>query len=134
MRPLWTALAIALLAAGVTVGHSASAADPANRRSMGNLRFDDNTAGRAIQGSTPYNGGNRAFFVPGATRGNYPVRQYYAPSPYGYGYYPSYNNGYYPQYGYSRGYYRGYFYPPPIYLPAERLYGPQAMRRFMGAR
>ena len=41
-------------------------------------------------------------------------------------YYPAYP-GYYPVYP---GWYSPY--PPPVYLPAEELYGPRAVQRFMG--
>ena len=59
-------------------------------------------------------------------------------------YYPNGLNGYYsygtygydPYYGYgydSYPYVSPYYYnPPPIFLPAEELYGPLAMQRFMG--
>jgi len=50
---------------------------------------------------------------------------------YSYGRYPysyPYPAGGYPYY-WPRYYYR---YPPPVFLPAETLYGPEAMKRFMG--
>ena len=69
--------------------------------------------------------------------GYYPYGSY---NPYGYAYgYTSdpYGSGY--PYGYSYGYtpyvpYTPYAwpYPPPVFMPAELLYGPQAMLRFMG--
>jgi tetratricopeptide (TPR) repeat protein len=68
----------------------------------------------------------------------------YRPHYYGV-YYPNGLNGYpYGTYGYDayRGYGYGYdsylygspyyYSPPPIFLPAEELYGPLAMQRFMG--
>jgi len=130
MRLLLGGLAVTLLAA--TVASGVRAADQATdyRRSMGNLRPEANTAGRAIQGSTPYRAPSRSrVYAPSPV---YPYGSGYVPYGSGYGYYPPYQ-GYYPTYrGYPRGYYRGYLYPPPIYLPAERLYGPQAVKRFMG--
>jgi len=133
MRPLWTALAAAVLAASVISGQRGSAADPADdhRRSMGNLRPDSYTAGRAIQGSNSQRRASPGAVVPSppVNQYQYPVRQYYVPYGYGYGYYSPYY-GYYPRrYRYPRVYYP---YPPPLYLPAERLYGPQAVKRFMG--
>ncbi len=57
----------------------------------------------------------------------------YSPS-YGYPVYPDYYPaypGYYPAYpGYSSWY--PPFYAPPIHIPAEELYGPRAVQRFMG--
>ena len=51
-----------------------------------------------------------------------PYRPYY---PGGYGYYPRYVAPY--------SYYGPrYIYPPPVAIPAESLYGPRAVRRFMG--
>jgi Flp pilus assembly protein TadD len=56
----------------------------------------------------------------------YGVNPYY--SYYGYGY----GSGYYP-YAYSYPYYYGGpFWIPPVVMPAETLYGPQATMRFMG--
>ncbi len=49
---------------------------------------------------------------------------YRVPIPYPYPAYP----GYYPPYP---GYYPPY-YIPPVYIPAEELYGPRAVQRFMG--
>ncbi len=54
--------------------------------------------------------------------------------------YPVYPYGTYPYGSYLPGYGYGYVYPyssypyylPPVYLPAERLYGPEAMKRFLG--
>jgi len=78
------------------------------------------------------------------TRGNHNDG---VPRPHYYVYYPNGLNGYpYDAYGYNpyRGYGYGYGYdsypyaspyyygPPPIFLPAEELYGPLAMQRFMG--
>jgi len=136
MKLHWPLLAFGVLAAGVLIAVEALAADPADdyRRSMGNLRPDSRTAAPAIQGSPPPRSSGSAQRVVPAPSYGYPT---YHPgySPYYPGYsYPSY--GYYPNYSryyrYPRVYYRGYLYPPPVYLPAERLYGPQAVRRFMG--
>ncbi|MDZ7617652.1 MAG: hypothetical protein U1E05_11645, partial [Patescibacteria group bacterium] len=59
----------------------------------------------------------------GAYRPPYSPGYPYPVSP---GYYPVYPD-YYPVYP---GWYSPY--PPPIYLPAEELYGPRAVQRFMG--
>jgi len=57
--------------------------------------------------------------------------------PYGYPYWdPWYGYYFFDPYGcywpYGWPYYWDYVYLPPLYLPAEELYGPQAMKRFMG--
>lgn len=103
------------------------------KRSNGNLRLDHPTAVPSIQGTTPYRQPTNS--VPNTVT-RYPVYQYPRyNSPYrqDYGYYPSYD-GYYqqPSYYYPRRYYRGYRYPTPVFVPAETLYGPQAVKRFMG--
>ena len=101
------------------------------RRSMGNLRPDSYTAGRAVQGSNRFSpGGTRTVVVPQPYYGGYP-------HPYGYRpYYRSYRPGVYGYYPYYPTpypyYYRPYVYPPPVFIPAETLYGPRAMRRFFG--
>jgi hypothetical protein len=97
-----------------------------NRRTIGNLRPDSATGGAPAQGSSQ-SAGNPTVVIP---------------SPYYYGYGgPTYYHGYrprycgdYPYYGYGYRYpYRRYYaYPPPVYLPSQQLYGPGAMRRFMG--
>ena len=95
-----------------------------SRRTIGNLRPDSATGGGLAQG-------------PGQARGH---RTIVIPSPYYYGhgrpdYYYGYRPryyGYYPYYGYRYPYRRYYVHPGPVYLPSETLYGPSAMRRFMG--
>jgi len=107
------------------------------RRSMGNLRFDSRTAAQAIEGSSRPD--------PGTHQGHhYPHRGWYHPhpgyayphdcwdTPYGYGYDPYAPYGYPHPYPYYPPYYWVYPYPPPLYLPAETIYGPEAVKRFMG--
>jgi hypothetical protein len=122
-------MAVAALVVLAIAAHYAWAQDVIDntRRSMGNLRPDSYTAGRAVQGS------NRV-----------PSRQtttVVVPNPYyggyGYPYYPRYRayypGGYgYPYYVAPYPYYHGPYVLPPVAIPAERLYGPRAMRRFMG--
>jgi len=142
MRFFWTLLVLAAWIAATASLDFASAEEQNNdhRRSMGNLRPDHRTAGPAIQGSPPPESSRRQ------------GRMHHRPAhP---GHYPSYDYGY--GHGYSDPYYRpGYRYhpyrvdtftsypypahppyywryPPPIYLPAETLYGPEAVKRFMG--
>ena len=62
--------------------------------------------------------GSRSFYF-----GTYPRYS----SGYGYPYYPDYGYPYPPVYYGWR-----YYYPPPLYIPAEELYGPRAVQRFMG--
>jgi len=140
MRHVLIVLAGAALVVGVLGGQRALAQQSSDdlRRSMGNLRPDHPTAVPAIQGSNRYRyqrGRNRGPVVqPPVYRGqSYPRyypnygwnNRYYAPN---YGYNPYYG------YRYPSRYYRGPLYYPPVIIPAERLYGPQAVQRFMGVR
>jgi hypothetical protein len=135
MRRTLTILALAAVVALVTAAPQAWAQEDAEdlRRSTGNLRPDSPTGGRAIQGS------NRGQSAPGPSVVIPPPAYYAYPRyrryPGYYRYYPRGSYGYYPYYGVPYGYrsYR-YGYRPPIFLPAETLYGPRAMRRFMGIR
>jgi hypothetical protein len=133
MRCILPAFAVAAAVLLAALAQHAWAQDAVNdsRRSMGNLRPDAYTAGRAIQGS------NRVL------RRGTPTLVIPRPQPYygyAYPYYYGYDPYYPPVYGY-RPYYRapypyysrGYVYPPLIAVPAETLYGPRAVRRFMGA-
>lgn len=104
------------------------------RRSTGNLRPDHRTAVPAIQGSPPPRVYRRRRPV------TYPPPNYVVPYP---GYSPGYwyDEPYYPP-GYIQDPYYPYPYPPPYYwgpryvapvfIPAERLFGPEAVKRFMG--
>lgn len=88
------------------------------RRSMGNLRPDHPTAGPAVQGSYRYRLNQAPTLLLPTPQIPY-TQPYYQP---GYPYqYPSYG---YPSYQYYR----------PMIVPGNMLYGPQAMRRFMGIR
>jgi len=120
MRRYVAAFALVAFLAILAAGRYALAQDTVDnrRRSMGNLR----PTPPAAQGT------NRTIIV--------------VPQPYyiGYGspYYPGYRPyypggyGYYPYYQVPYPYYRGPIVYPPIYVPAEPLYGPRALRRFMG--
>ncbi len=137
-------LMIAVVGAGLALGALSEA--PAQQQnpvdetrfSLGNQPFDTYTGGRAIQGS------NRPRprqvptvtipqpVVPGPVFPTYPVYPRYQvvyPPAYGYGYgYPAYG------YPYPPVYYGPRYYPGPVFVPAETLYGPAAVQRFMGAR
>jgi hypothetical protein len=133
-----TLLALLVSAAWIAVAASAdfASADDRNndhRRSMGNLRPDHRTAGPAIQGSPPPRSERHRRWRP-----SHPVRPGYHPHyGHGYGYYYPPGYVYDPYYVYPPPYppYSPYYwrYPPPVYLPAETLYGPEAVKRFMGA-
>lgn len=86
-------------------------------------------------GSQPYFYGYRVY-RPGVIAGfgypNYSYDPYYG---YGYSYdsYGSYGYPYQYPYSYSTPYYNNYYYnPPPIFMPAEQLFGPLAVQRFLG--
>jgi len=119
MRPSLLALAVGLLLGTAIVAQHAQAQNvPDNtRRSMGNLHPDSHALGRTVVVvSHPYYHGY--------------------PHPYSYRPYRPYHSGgygYYPYYVAPRPYYYpGYLYPPPVAIPAGTLYGPRAVRRFMG--
>jgi len=139
MRKLLVVLAGAVLVAGILGAERASAQQTSNdlRRSMGNLRPDHPTAAPAIQGSYRHRyqrGQVQVPVVPGPAYNAYRGPQYYPNYGQNYGYYAP-NYGYNPYYGYSYPrYYRGPMYYPPVYIPAERIYGPGAVQRFMGVR
>ena len=140
MRHVLIILAGAALVAGVLGGQRASAQQSSDdlRRSMGNLRPDHPTAAPAVQGSNRYRyrrSQNRGPVVQPQVYNRYQYPAYYPNSGWNNRYYAP-NYGYNPYYGYpypSR-YYRGPRYYPPVVIPAERLYGPQAVQRFMGVR
>ncbi len=102
-----------------------------SRRSMGNLRPET----RKSQSPESSDSGSATLVVPNPYYPGY----YYSPGYYyaPYAVYPGYGP-YYP-YGYARDYYwpRGHYYryyvvPPPLFVPAQTFFGPQATRRFMG--
>lgn len=138
---LLLALSMSAACIAATASLDLAAADERNndhRRSMGNLRPDHRTAGPAIQGSPPPQSRSHR-----DRRSHHPVHPgHYPGNNYGYGYYDQYYPpayGYDPYYarpypGYSYPAYSPYYwrYPPPIHIPAETLYGPEAVKRFMG--
>lgn len=132
----WSTLVLsaALLAAIGPAGFAwAQRGSDDHRRSMGNLRIESRTAGGAIQGSGPPRSGLR-HGVPdrGYYHGGHGHRDGRCYSDYGFGYDPYWSYGYpsvYPEYVYP---YWPPVYPAPLYLPAETIYGPQALRRFLG--
>ncbi len=117
------------------------------RRSNGSLRPDSYTAGRAVQGSRnhgthgnqpgaaiqqPHGGGHDAHQ---GRQGHGAVHNHgQFGNGGGYGYQPYYNPYYRPYYRYPTYYSRPYYYTPPVFIPAGQLFGPAAMRRFMGVR
>jgi len=128
MRPSLLALAVGLLlATAIVAQHAQAQNEPDNtRRSMGNLHPDSYTAGRATHGSNRSTRPTNTVIVaptPYYPRYNpYHHRRYQPYYSGGYGYYPYYPTPYYrPRYVY-----------PPVVVPAETLYGPRAVRRFMG--
>ena len=135
-------LSAALLASAALFAAAASSNVPSDkpnddhRRSMGNLRPDDRTAGLAVQGSPPpgFNE-DRGPADRGASQdrgGDLPGVQH---APYrGGGYsHPPYPGDYGldPYYHHPRRRYWRYPYLPLIHIPAEHLYGPQALKRFL---
>jgi hypothetical protein len=118
MRKHVATLAIVGLLAIVAADRYALAQDTDDnlRRSMGNKR----PTAPATQSPN-----RTTLVVPQPHYGGYGHRYYrrYRPYyPHGYGYYP-------PPYPY---YYRRPYVYPPIYVPPETMYGPRALRRFMG--
>jgi tetratricopeptide (TPR) repeat protein len=141
---LFLALSVSVAWIAATASLDFASAEERNndhRRSMGNLRPDHRTAGPAVQGSPPPESWRRQARMHHrpAQPGHYPSYDsgygyghsghYYSP---GYGYDPYYVDPYrrYPYPAYPPYYWR---YPPPLYIPAETLYGPEAVKRFMGA-
>ncbi|NLD95457.1 MAG: hypothetical protein GX639_22630 [Fibrobacter sp.] len=103
-----------------------------SRRSMGNL-LPETRRSPAPESS---DSGSATVVLPNPYYPGY----YYSPGYYyaPYAVYPGYGPYVYP-YGYARDYYhpRGYYHryyvaPPPLFVPAQTLFGPQATRRFMG--
>jgi len=103
------------------------------RRSMGNHRLPGESAGHRVGGHSLHReGGDRGSghrsgpdSRHGFHHGHHPKHHGYRPGGY-------YYRDYYPQYGYP--YYPDsfYYYSAPLYIPAEELYGPEAVKRFMG--
>jgi len=134
---LASAALFAVAASSNAPSNQSGTPDDDHRRSMGNLRPDDRTAGLAVQGSPP----------PGLDRergpahrrasqdrpGDLPGHRHRAHHGHGYWYPPCP-----PHYGldpychYPRRRHWGYPYLPLIHIPAESLYGPQALKRFLG--
>ena len=118
MRGHVAALAIVGLLAIVAADRHALARDTADNlpRSMGNKR----PTPPATQGPN-----RTVIVVPQPYYGGYGHPYYHGPHyPHGFGYYPYYHA--------PSPYYRGPIVYPPIFVPAETLYGPRALRRFMG--
>ena len=103
-----------------------------SQRSMGNLRPEI----RQSQTPESLDSGSATVVLPNPHYPGYYHRPgyYYGPR----AVYPGYGSYVYP-YGYASdyhhplGYYHGYYVaPPPLFMPAQTLFGPQATRRFMG--
>ncbi len=115
----------------------------AHRRSLGNLKPDSYTAGRAIQGSDrpqpgEATGGVPTWVIPQPDPGRrvypgHPRYRVYYPPVYGYPTYYGYPPPY-PLYRYYPRYSEYHYYYGPVFVPAETLYGPQAVQRFIGVR
>ena len=136
-------LSAAILASAALFAAAASSNVPSDkpnddhRRSMGNLRPDDRTAGLAVQGSPPpgfnQNQGSadrgasqdRGGDLPGVQHDPYRGDGYWHPPHVG-------DYGLDPYYHHPRRRYWRYPYLPLIHIPAEHLYGPQALKRFLG--
>ncbi|MGI6419965.1 MAG: hypothetical protein ACOX1P_30380 [Thermoguttaceae bacterium] len=102
-----------------------------SRRSMGNLRPET----RQSQAPESLDSGSATVVVPNPYYPGYYYSPgyYYAPRAVYPGYGPYYPYGYARDYYWPRGhYYRYYVTPPPLFVPAQTLFGPQATRRFMG--
>ena len=108
------------------------------RRSMGNLGPKQPAAKPRKPVAVPHQG-----YAHTPARGHFHYRPYpghvyrqpYVISPYGSGYGYGYDYGYDPYRSEVYSPYRSYYgrpYLPPIYLPAETIYGPQAVKRFLG--
>ena len=132
-RSALLAVVAAVLMAGIAPQQRAWCQEDSDdhQRSMGNLRPDSSTGGRAVQGSNRYRARRSPrVVIPAPTYYAYPryypgYRLYYAPGSY----------GYYPYYGAAYPYYyRTYRYVPPVFVPGDQLYGPGAVRRFLGYR
>jgi hypothetical protein len=107
MRLILGLIAAALLALAALSAQGAPA-DEANlnlRRSMGNRRPDDVIGPRHRRRHRHHGHGHRHYYYPAY---GYPYYAYPPPYPYRYPYYA------------------------PIYIPAETMYGPQALKRFLG--
>lgn len=126
------------------VGSPARGADPVfpprnARRSMGNLRANPPAVRdaqplaqpRRPEMQAPRHGRHLYRHPPVGGVYRYPYSSgryvYGYDYPYDYRYDPYWPGGYYPYPAYH-----GRYYLPPLYLPAEELYGPQAVKRFMG--
>lgn len=117
MRHFSTALAAAVLTAGgATGGHAWAEQQPDAAAPPQAVQGDHQPDADRQQGSPQ-------------THGHHPPYGHPYRDPW-YGYYFNDPYRYYWPYGWP--YYRGYGYLPPLYLPAEELYGPEAMKRFMG--
>ena len=110
-----------------------AAADPKmppreQRYSMGNRpSVAQPSSGRSVVRAHHGSGGHHSshYYHPR----HHGAHRHFPYSPYGYGY-RYYRYPY--SYPYYHGPYRGYYYPGPVFLPAETLYGPEAVKRFMG--
>jgi hypothetical protein len=94
------------------------------RRSMGNQR-----PVRLAEGPALHGGGVNSVRLDDVTGPRHRRRHRH----HGHGYRPYYYPAYgYPYYAYPPPYPYRYPYYAPIYIPAETMYGPQALKRFLG--
>jgi len=134
---LASAALFAVAASSNAPSNQSGTPDDDHRRSMGNLRPDDRTAGLAVQGSPPPRFDrdrgpadqrarhDRGGDLPGHRHRPHHGQGYWHPP-----YPPDY--GLDPYYHHPRPFYWGYPYWPLIHIPAESLYGPLALKRFLG--
>lgn len=112
-----------------------------HRRSMGNKRPPE-LFGNLNKSSGHRGGASHGGHHDGHVKHRHRYRHYYPHSgyrmyyggayryPYGYGYPYDYGYGY--PYTYPNAYWYSRYQYAPIHIPAEQLYGPQALKRFMG--
>ena len=127
MKPLLFGSVIGLVVVAMAASDAIAQNLPTDyRRSMGNLRPDHRTAAPAVQGSPPPVRTRRMPTV---------VVQPYYTQPYVQQYYGGYTCPHYYGHRHYRPYrYRRPMYYGPVFVPAQALYGPQAVMRFMGVR
>ena len=132
--------ALLALAALSAQGAAAEEADLGLRRSMGNLRpsqpdldlrrsMGNRRPLSSVEGPAPHGNGANGVRLDDVIGPRHPRKHRYHGHRYRPHYYPPYGHPYYvypPYYGYRYPYYA------PIYIPAETMYGPQALKRFLG--
>jgi hypothetical protein len=132
MRWLWAASAVSLFLIFAKPAQAEDNSSQGASRSGTQFSTDAYEPWQVVPGMEPSR--------PARTQARSRVYLYRQPYGYGPGYYggdylPGYGYGYghYPYpYGYPHLHWHGPLYYPPVYMPAENLFGPQATRRFLG--